>query len=390
MEQKRGRIYQHFRSFLRVLDTYPGNIPLSRFLTGFFKENKQMGSKDRRMVSSMVYHYFRLGKACANLDVLNRLVLAEFLCATESELVRAERPDLSDRMHLELEEKIEILKHTDQFDLENVFPFVSLSDQIDPFLFTKQFLIQPDLFIRIRSGQEHVVRRILEKHEITYDRIADHTLVLPNGTSINQIRALNGLVEIQDLSSQKSLDSVTASDQESWWDVCSGAGGKALLFLDKYPKVNLLVSDMRASVLRNLDERFDAAGITNYRKKIIDLEKSDLSSLLGQTKFDGIILDAPCTGSGTWGRTPEMMSSFDPKTILYFSSLQKRIASRTISYLKQDRELIYITCSAFSEENEVVVDYLCARHNLNVNRLEYIRGYEHKADTMFVAHLLKK
>src|SRR5690606_6249491 len=113
----------------------------------------------------------------------------------------------------------------------------------------------------------------------------------------------------------------------------------------------------RRSILRNLDERFDAAGVKSYRQKVIDLS-NDTATVLGDEQFDGIILDAPCTGSGTWGRTPEMLSAFDSQAIGRFAALQRKLAAQAVKHLKPGKPLIYITCSVFAEENEGVVSYL--------------------------------
>jgi 16S rRNA (cytosine967-C5)-methyltransferase len=154
------------------------------------------------------------------------------------------------------------------------------------------------------------------------------------------------------------------------------------------PDIKLVVSDIRESVLDNLDERFNAAGLKTYQKKIIDLTKN-ADPELHHYEFDGIILDAPCSGSGTWGRTPEMISQFEEFKIQGFQNLQKTIASNVLKYLKAGKPLIYITCSVFREENEEVVTYLQSEHKMKLESLELIKGYHKKADTMFVARLIR-
>src|SRR3546814_15861376 len=89
---------------------------------------------------------------------------------------------------------------------------------------------------------------------------------------------------------------------------------------------------------------------------------------MGEERFDGIILDAPCTGSGTWGRTPEMLSAFDKGSIGRFAALQRQLAARAIKHLKPGKPLIYITCSVFAEENEGVVGYLQDTFGLDVEQ----------------------
>lgn len=383
------RTYQYIRTLQRVLDLYDYKEPFARFLSRFFKENKQMGSKDRRNVSRFAYHYFRLGKAGMHEDLLTRLVWAEFLCSAESSLVSAEKPEWIPLMNQDLDEKIAFLESTTVFRLVDVFPFTpKLSDLIDQDLFLKQYFVQPKLFLRIRGGYESRVNAILEKNNIPFEQISPQTLAFTNGTSLDQIKELKGLVEVQDLSSQRSLDHVRAMPGEHWWDACSGAGGKSLLLMDRFPNLKLLVSDIRPSILKNLDARFDAAGITNYRRKIIDLSAGKLD-VLGEELFDGIILDAPCTGSGTWGRTPEMLQSFDQAETTRFSDLQKTMASRVLHHLKIDGSLVYITCSVFQEENEAIVQHLVEKHAFVLEDMTYLTGYQEKADTLFVAHLKK-
>ena len=72
------------KTFQRILDEYPAETPLSKFLPGFFRQNKQMGSTDRRIASRLIYNYFRLGKALPKLISDERLFVAEFLCNTQS------------------------------------------------------------------------------------------------------------------------------------------------------------------------------------------------------------------------------------------------------------------------------------------------------------------
>src|SRR5690606_20084738 len=215
-----------------------------------------------------------------------------------------------------------------------------------------------------------------------------HTLALPNGTALDRVPGIAGMYEVQDFSSQQTGDYFEAAPGECWWDACAGAGGKSLMLLDRHPDVRLLVSDTRNSILRNLDVRFDMAGITSYRRKILDLTR-DTRAILNDEQFDGIILDAPCTGSGTWARTPEVISAFDEQRIAAFAGLQRRIAGNAILHLKSGKPLIYITCSVFSEENEETVSFLQEQYGLKSEKTALLTGYRRRADTLFVARMIK-
>src|SRR5690606_40316220 len=134
------------------------------------------------------------------------------------------------------------------------------------------------------------------------------TLKLQNGSQLDKIKEIAGRYEVQDLSSQRVIDFLNPQDGESWWDACAASGGKSLLLNELNPTIQLLVSDLRGSILRNLDERFDNAGIRIYRKKIIDLTK-DTTHILGNEKIDGVIVDAACSMSGTLVTLPDMQLS---------------------------------------------------------------------------------
>ena len=385
------RVGQQIDIIERLLGEYDRErgMPLARFLTGFYKRNRQMGAKDRRTISRLVYHYFRIGNAAKQEGTAIRLAIAEFLCSDESTVAQLILPALYPHIRAAVAEKIALLEADTTFRIEDAFPFGQhLSAGIDHRAFTESLFVQPDLFIRLRPQHADDVVAALTDAGISYRLLDEYTVALPNRTALDRIERIAGKYEIQDYSSQQTGKYFDASDGESWWDACAGAGGKSLLLLDKHPGVRLLTSDTRSSVLRNLDERFEAAGISSYRQKIIDLTKNT-ATILGSEQFDGIILDAPCSGSGTWGRTPEMISSFDRCSIDRFAAFQRQLAEHVIRHLKLGKPLVYITCSVFAEENEHVVTYLQNEHNLHVQHTELLHGYRHKADSMFVARLMK-
>lgn len=379
------------RTFITLLESYPAETPLYKFLPGYFRLNKKMGSTDRRIAARLIYNYFRMGKALANRPPQERLIAAEFLCNhQENSFLSFYKPDLAENMALPIADKILILqKQYPDFKLEEVFPFEKhLSAGIDPMLFLSSFFLQPDLFIRIQKGHETSVRRILTDAGVIFKLKSEQCLALPNGTKLDQLFTAQRYFEVQDESSQLTARYFQPRKWENWWDACAASGGKTLLLHEQEPDLKLVVSDIRESVLDNLDERLQLAGIRKYQKKVIDLTQN-VDSVLHDYAFDGIILDAPCTGSGTWGRTPEMISQFSVSRIAFFQQLQKTIALNVLKYLKPGKPLIYITCSAFREENEEVVNYLIKEAGLVLESSELLKGYERKSDTMFVARLIK-
>ncbi|MNV81298.1 16S rRNA methyltransferase B [compost metagenome] len=84
-----------------------------------------------------------------------------------------------------------------------------------------------------------------------------------------------------------------------------------------------------------------------------------------------------------------MLYFFDEHKISNYTRLQKAIAGNVVQYLKPEKPLIYITCSVFRQENEEIVSYLTETFSLKLEKMEVIKGYKDKADTMFVARLIK-
>jgi len=377
------------KTFQRILSEYPAETPLSKFLPGFYRQNKQMGSSDRKVASRLIYNYFRLGRALANRPQDERLVLAEFLCNTQTNsFLQHFKPDWAACVAFSVDEKIDLIQKTyPDFKLEDVFPWSDkISADIDKRAFLKSFFVQPDLFIRVRNGYDHLVKAELTKAQIAFKDEGDGCYSMPNGTKLETIFPIQHWFEVQDYSSQQTAKYFKPQKWDAWWDACAASGGKSLLLHEEEPDIKLVVSDIRESILANLDERFRSAGLVKYQRKQLDLTQNN-DQALHDYEFDGIILDAPCSGSGTWGRTPEMIAQFESPKIDFFQRLQKTIATNVIKHLKPGKPLIYITCSVFKAENEDVVDYLIKECGLKPESIEVLKGYGHKADTMFVARL---
>ncbi|WP_315817440.1 hypothetical protein [Paraflavitalea speifideaquila] len=86
-----------------------------------------------------------------------------------------------------------------------------------------------------------------------------------------------------------------------------------------------------------------------------------------------IIADVPCSGSGTWSRTPEQLYYFDPAGIVPYQELQKKIVGRVIKELAPGGHFLYITCSVFEGENEAVVQYIQEQFGLQVIKMELLK-----------------
>lgn len=377
----------------KIIDAFDGTQPLHHFLKAFFKQHPHMGSRDRRWVSQLVYTFYRLGHLWKHaLPVNERIFLALFLCEQQpNELLNFFRPDLAANITRPLAEKWTLYTCNDATPSpEAIFPFTAeLSPGVDPAAFTTSFLSQPQLFIRTRNGKQQAIIKLLQQADISYNEIGNDVLALANSTKIDTIITSKSWYEIQDASSRQTGHLLHPRSGERWWDCCAASGGKSLLLLDQEPRIRLTVSDIRKSILHNLEQRFRDAGIKQYESKVLDLSVPLPPATFSGQLFDHILLDAPCSGAGTWARTPENLYFFNPDKINTFRQLQQRIAINVIPFLKQGGTLTYITCSVFREENEAVIQYLLDNTSLRKETAEVITGYTQGADSMFAAQLRK-
>jgi 16S rRNA (cytosine967-C5)-methyltransferase len=277
--------------------------------------------------------------------------------------------------------------------LDALFPLpqhISEAISTDKDNFQLSHLQQPDVFLRIRPNQNEKVIAKLKQAEIAYS-IENQTITISPNSPINTVFESDKLVVVQDLSSQRTGEFIREAlsqlnklkDRIDVWDCCAASGGKSLLAYDINPTIQLSVSDSRKSVLFNLQKRFAAAGIARFDSFVADLTKP----IHLPQAFPIIVADVPCSGSGTWGRNPEELHFFSLEKLDEFAILQRKILTNVLPNLKVGGILVYITCSVYKAENEDIVTWLQEKHHLKLLKMENIKGYQQKGDTMFAAML---
>ena len=373
-------LWQHIKA---IIETYDGSLPLAHFLKGYFKQYPILGSRDRKTLSAMAYSWYRCRKGIRSLELgigangfaqdhtfVAQVMACMKLCGHEKLLPPASA-------ETEIQDTV--------FDPDALFPFdTSLSAGIGREEWLRSMLVQPYLFLRIRKDAGKITS-LLNAKQIPFTFITDNCLRLPNGAKVDDILP-EDTYAVQDASSQQTGTFFTAKKQELWYDCCAGAGGKSLLLRDLEPGVRLTVSDARESIIHNLKQRFKLYRMEPPVAHVTDVSNPVLlSRALGSKQFDNIICDAPCSGSGTWARTPEQLYFFDPAIVEKLSTLQKSISVNVSRYLKPGGRLIYITCSVFRKENEDVVNEIVKLPGMRLLHTELINGINIGADSMFVA-----
>ncbi|MBC7946442.1 MAG: Fmu (Sun) domain-containing protein [Chitinophagaceae bacterium] len=386
----------HFHSYIntarQVLSLYRGEEPLASFLKRFYSSNKKYGSKDRKQISHFCYCYFRIGKLSISSEADERILLGLFLCSSQSqEILAFLRPEWNDRVTLAAGEKLDYLG----LSASEIFPFAdTLSEGVDSDAFRLSHLQQPDLFLRVRPGHEEKVAHKLNSAGIAFRMIRPDCLALPNGSSIDSVVELNREAVVQDLSSQQVLHSLKeppvdatliADTTLSVWDCCAASGGKSIMLFDIFRTLRLTVSDIRESILINLRKRFREAGIRSYTSFVADLTQP--GHQLPKGKFNIVLADVPCSGSGTWARTPEQLYFYDEEKTKSYADLQEKITMNILDHVEPGGLLLYITCSVFKKENEDRVSSLQSQAGFELLSNGIIAGYDRKADTMYAALL---
>ena len=395
-----SRFHSYLNTATTIIRRYDGAEPFASMVKKFFSAQKKYGSKDRKQISHLCYCYFRTGKIffTATTNTLEtHIITALFLCTTEhNEILSVIAPELEAFTALPLDEKIALLQQRtlipagDPYAL--IFPWqFFLSEGIAFRHLALSFFTQPDLFIRIRPRYREKVMEVLKASGITYYTLGNDGIGLPNHTKADEMFDMNREVVVQDYSSQRVQELLLPLQEQKQlqvWDCCAASGGKSILAKDDLGDIALTVSDIRRSMLANLQSRFKQAGISRYKAFVADLTRPGIDA--DPAGYDLVICDAPCSGSGTWARTPEQLYYWQENRLDHYTALQKKITTAIVPFIKPGGHLLYITCSVFKNENEDIVNSILQQFDLELLQMKVISGYNIKADTMFAALLRKR
>ncbi len=377
-----------------LLEGYDGSVPFHLYLKSCFVKHKNFGSRDRRIYSSWCFAYYRLGNAIPKQDFSVRLAVAWYLVhGPDDEIFKTlNAVKISEQIQNSITDRINhIAELFPDFAAAEIFQFKhELSGEMKISEYAASMLVQPRVWIRVTKGNAAAVSDELEANEIPFekDQMLPLAFSFESGVKLDTLKSRqNNLFEIQDRSSQIAGAAVPAKPGEHWWDCCCGAGGKSLEILDTIPGIKITATDSRATILKNFRERTE-----KYRSQlsttVLDLEQEVPLNFFG-SRFDGIIADVPCTGSGTWSRTPEYLTFFNKELVTDYVNRQKAIISSSVPFLKSQGSLIYITCSVFRMENEEMAAWIASLSGMTLKEEKFLDGSGEKSDSMYYAIFVK-
>ncbi|HBM16166.1 MAG TPA: hypothetical protein DD381_07495 [Lentisphaeria bacterium] len=378
------------------------NKPADRIVASYFKSNKKYGSKDRKFLYEVVFSFFRwLGwsKAIINSKDLEPKEL--FSNLNDKQLLLMV---LASSLLDSLPEKDIILYWIDEFGIDRSFvrEFASatgtlklkaavfnrflkviaidknvnisnlvpdwlhsiIPEDIDREKFIEYCQIRPPIWLRLQAKDHSEFIQELKDNNVKYafhDSIKNAVSIIESQKSLYNYETFKkGCFEIQDIASQ--IIGLTAAPKagERWWDCCAGGGGKTLQLAQIMEnKGRIISSDIREYKLEDLKKRARRDGFFNIECRPWD------GSLLRKKKsesFDGVLVDAPCSCSGTWRRNPDAKWLLEPSEIEEINAIQKQLIRNVVSAVKKGGVLVYATCSFFHEENLSVINGFLAEN----------------------------
>lgn len=173
-----------------------------------------------------------------------------------------------------------------------------------------------------------------------------------------------GLFEVQDEGSQILAHLMQVKPGDQVMDYCSGSGGKTLAFAPfMQSQGQIFLHDIRSHALIECRKRLKRAGIQNAQ-----IVQADDSARLNKLKkrMDWILVDAPCSGTGTLRRNPDMKWKYDSAMLQRLVGLQRQIFERSLSFLKPGGKIVYGTCSLLNEENWQQAEHFIKTYDLKL------------------------
>ena len=318
----------------------------------FFKERRYAGSGDRRAIRELVYTAIR---RWGDRPESGRQAMLGLV---------AEQPELREHFSgsnygpaaIEADEPV---ASGGQIPEWLTGGFASLIDEPE-----RQALFdRAPLHIRV-NGQRSTDMEVRSAWPEAVALALPHAYELPAGTQLEgQTLHRDGAVEIQDLGSQAIAMASAAGDPKLVLDLCAGAGGKTLALAAMLSSESeIIAADTDRGRLSRIDPRKRRASARNIETILLapGKEPDSLEHLKG--RCDLVLIDAPCSGTGTWRRNPELRWRMTPKRLEHTTELQQRLIDLGSEMVRPGGRLVYAVCSLLDAEGGEQAEKFLERH----------------------------
>jgi 16S rRNA (cytosine967-C5)-methyltransferase len=405
------------------------NSPADAKLGEFFRNHRELGTKERAFVAESVYGVLRrlryLSVVAANEendpDDARKLILA-WLLRVQGKSLR-ELDDILTEQQKEWAIAIKA-KSTDnlplavQADVRDWFwdKLVAQYGETEALTICRSMFEQASLDLRvntIKATREEVLAKMQAENTVKDNVIATtpySPIGIRMGAKLNISRHVlftEGKIEVQDEGSQLLSYLVSPKRGMMVADFCAGAGGKTLAIGALMKNTGRLYAfDVSEKRLHNLGQRLKRSGLSNLHAQVISSEQDPkLKRLNG--KFDRVLVDAPCSGLGTLRRNPDLKWRQTEQDVLELTQKQSAILARAAKLTKAGGRLIYATCSLLRDENEAIVEAfieanpefslipaneVLAHHHIALDTGHYLKllPHLHQTDGFFAAVFEKR
>ncbi|WP_370030532.1 RsmB/NOP family class I SAM-dependent RNA methyltransferase [Qipengyuania mesophila] len=326
--------------------------PADRILADWFRNNRFAGSKDRRAIRELVFAAIR---ACGPVPETGRAAMLR-LADTDDRLIPLF--DGSNYGPAPLGEG----EHAAEGGVAPAWLAGRLgaADITGPE--AEALLERAPLDLRVNTLKAERATLALPAEAVPTD--APHGLRLEPGTPVEQWAEFReGKIEVQDTGSQLACLAVGAQPGETVIDLCAGGGGKTLALAAAMDNLGrLIASDTDRGRLSRLAPRAERAGASNVATVLLNPQREleALADVAGQA--DAVLIDAPCSGTGTWRRNPEARWRLDGKELERLTAIQAHLLDVAAKLVKPGGRIVYVTCSLLDEEGADQFDAFLARH----------------------------
>ncbi len=358
--------------------------PADAEMSAFFRNNRNLGNKERALIAECVYGVIRrlryLSTVTANEeddpDDARKLILA-WMLRVQGRSLR----DLGDMLSEQQKEWAVAIKAKKTDDLPLAVQadvrdwlWEKLVDQYgekEALTICRSLLEQATLDLRvntIKGTRDEVLEKMLAENIHNENLMAAMPISpigirMPNRLGINRhVLFTEGKIEVQDEGSQVLSFLVAPKRGQMVADLCAGAGGKTLALGALMRNTGRLYAfDVNERRLNNLSKRLKRSGLSNLNAQKINNE-NDLKLKRLNGKFDRVLVDAPCSSLGTVRRNPDLKWRQTQEDVSAVNVLQKNILARAAKLVKTGGRVVYATCSLLREENEDVAEDFLSQH----------------------------
>jgi 16S rRNA (cytosine967-C5)-methyltransferase len=330
------------------------HLPLDLFLSHYFRANSALGSKDRQLIANAVFGMMRwkslldylIGRAPSweqRYALFRGFQPASYLIANTIPIHN--RVSFPEELFTLLDEYYGEEKTLHLCQICNTEAPITV--RVNPLKITREELLAFWQTLYDVTACDHAPFGILFKKRIPL-------------VSLPEFK--EGLFEIQDEASQLVAELLQVKPGEQVLDYCAGAGGKTLGFAHRMAnRGQIYLHDIRPHILEQARKRLNRAGIQNGQF----LSANHLALPKLKKKMDWVLVDVPCSGTGTLRRNPDQKWKFSSALLNRLVGQQRMIFEKALSYVKPGGKIVYATCSILRSENQAQVE-----HFLNTYALE--------------------